>query len=236
MSFFIVEKRTKRVLVWKELIKDSIDADMVSMFVETVSKVVETTFPSDKPTGLSEITINHGDDFLIFRYGTFVIGVLLVAIESKKFETVLSETVYELESRLSDEFKKDALEEAVIPEITNIVLENFQDLLFEEVEDIGDIKYLLKEKEKYYWHVGREGALVYEKKKTSPAFQIFVNSYDTITGEGVDEATAVLRTDLVNFAELSERVRLLNKEDLALTLRQLLRLNVIDCYTQPSNI
>lgn len=232
----MLESKTKRVLIWKELIKNSIDADTISGFVETVSQVVKTTFPSDKPTGLSEITMKHGDDFLIFRYGAYVIGVLLVGLESKKFETVLTETIYEIETRLAEEFKKETLDETVLPQISDIVLENFQDLIFEEVEDIGDIKYLLEDKEKYYWHVGREGATIYEQKKKSPAFQIFVNSYDTISEEGVDEATSVLRTDLVTFAELINRVRQLNEEDLALTLRQLLRLNVMDCYTQPSSI
>ena len=232
----MLESKTKRVLIWKELIKNSIDADTISGFVETVSQVVKTTFPSDKPTGLSEITMKHGDDFLIFRYGAYVIGVLLVGLESKKFETVLTETIYEIETRLAEEFKKETLDETVLPQISDIVLENFQDLIFEEVEDIGDIKYLLEDKEKFYWHVGREGATIYEQKKKSPAFQIFVNSYDTISEEGVDEATSVLRTDLVTFAELVNRVRQLNEEDLALTLRQLLRLNVMDCYTQPSSI
>ena len=232
----MLESKTKRVLIWKELIKNSIDADTISGFVETVSQVVKTTFPSDKPTGLSEITMKHGDDFLIFRYGAYVIGVLLVGLESKKFETVLTETIYEIETRLAEEFKKETLDESVLPQISDIVLENFQDLIFEEVEDIGDIKYLLEDKEKFYWHVGREGATIYEQKKKSPAFQIFVNSYDTISEEGVDEATSVLRTDLVTFAELINRVRQLNEEDLALTLRQLLRLNVMDCYTQPSSI
>ena len=232
----MLESKTKRVLIWKELIKNSIDADTISGFVETVSQVVKTTFPSDKPTGLSEITMKHGDDFLIFRYGAYVIGVLLVGLESKKFETVLTETIYEIETRLAEEFKKETLDETVLPQISDIVLENFQDLIFEEVEDIGDIKYLLEDKEKYYWHVGREGATIYEQKKKSPAFQIFVNSYDTISEEGVDEATSVLRADLVTFAELINRVRQLNEEDLALTLRQLLRLNVMDCYTQPSSI
>lgn len=232
----MLESKTKRVLIWKELIKNSIDADTISGFVETVSQVVKTTFPSDKPTGLSEITMKHGDDFLIFRYGAYVIGVLLVGLESKKFETVLTETIYEIETRLAEEFKKETLDETVLPQISDIVLENFQDLIFEEVEDIGDIKYLLEDKEKYYWHVGREGATIYEQKKKSPAFQIFINSYDTISEEGVDEATSVLRTDLVTFAELINRVRQLNEEDLALTLRQLLRLNVMDCYTQPSSI
>ena len=208
----MLESKTKRVLIWKELIKNSIDADTISGFVETVSQVVKTTFPSDKPTGLSEITMKHGDDFLIFRYGAYVIGVLLVGLESKKFETVLTETIYEIETRLAEEFKKETLDESVLPQISDIVLENFQDLIFEEVEDIGDIKYLLEDKEKFYWHVGREGATIYEQKKKSPAFQIFVNSYDTISEEGVDEATSVLRTDLVTFAELINRVRQLNEE------------------------
>ena len=107
-SFFFLHSRTKRVLVWKELIKNgSIDADIISGFVETVSKVVETTFPSDVETGLNEMTMNYGDSFLIFRYGAHVIGVLLVGLESKRFGTILTETVFELEARLAEEFKKD---------------------------------------------------------------------------------------------------------------------------------
>jgi hypothetical protein len=236
-SFFFLHSRTKRVLVWKELIKNgSIDADTISGFVETVSKVVETTFPSDVETGLNEMTMNYGDSFLLFRYGAHVIGVLLVGIESKRFGTILTETVFELETRLAEEFKKEVLEEAVIAEVSDIVLKNFQDLIFQQVEDIGDVKYLLDEKEKFYWHVGKEGAIIYEKKKKSASVQIFINSYDTITEEGVDEAISVLRTDLVNFAELNSRVDALNEEDLALTLRQLLRLNAVDCYIQPSDI
>ena len=236
-SFFFLHSRTKKVLVWKELIKNGpIEAETISGFVETVSKVVETTFPLDVETGLSEMTMHYGDSFLVFRYGAHVIGVLLVGVESKRFETVLTETVFELEARLSEEFKKDVLEEAVIAEVTEIVLKNFQDLIFQQVEDIGDVKYLLEDKEKFYWHVGKQGASIYEQKKRTPSVQIFINSYDTITEEGVDEAVSILRTDLVNFAELTNRIRLLNEEDLALTLRQLLRLNSIDCYIQPESV
>ncbi|MFX1521144.1 MAG: hypothetical protein ACFFCD_14625 [Promethearchaeota archaeon] len=236
-SFFFLHSRTKKVLVWKELIKNgSLDADIISSFVETVSKVVETTFPTDIPTGLSEMTMNYGDNFLVFRYGAYVIGILQVGLESKRFGTILTETVFELEARLAEEFKKDVLEETVIAEVSDIVLKNFQDLIFQQVEDIGDVKYLLDEKEKFYWHVGREGATIYETKKKTPSVQIFINSYDTITEAGVDEAISVLRTDLVNFAELNERVHSLNEEDLALTLRQLLRLNAIDCYIQPPSV
>ena len=236
-SFFFLHSRTKKVLVWKELIKNGpIEAETISGFVETVSKVVETTFPSDVETGLSEMTMHYGESFLVFRYGAHVIGVLLIGVESKRFETVLTETVFELEARLSEEFKKDVLEEAVISEVTEIVLKNFQDLIFQQVEDIGDVKYLLEDKEKFYWHVGKQGAAIYEQKKKTPSVQIFINSYDTITEEGVDEAVSILRTDLVNFAELTDRIRLLNEADLALTLRQLLRLNSIDCYIQPESV
>ncbi len=231
-SFFILATKTSKVIAAREFIKNGIDEDTISSFLNTMSGVVETTF-TGKTTQISEISMKYGDQFLFYRFGQHICGVIVSGIESKRFETTLSQTVFEIEERLSEELKQEVIGEEVVPRITDVVLKNFRELIFEEVADIGDVKTLLGHKTKYFFHTGEKGAKIYISKKNSAAFRIFIHSYDTITKEGVDEVIAILRTDLVTLETLEDRIRLLSEQDLALTLRQLLRLNIIDCYSQP---
>ncbi|MFX0061940.1 MAG: hypothetical protein ACFFC7_07100 [Candidatus Hermodarchaeota archaeon] len=234
-SYIILEARTNKVLHKHEFIEDTLDEEVIGDFLKSMQGILTTAF--GEKTVPSEFAIRKGNTFYTFRWGDRLVAVLLSNLESKLYSTRLTETIHEIESGLTDVFSDllndEPLPETAIPHISTIVLKNFQDLVFFPIDDIGSVDRLLKKPDDYFVHTGIEGAASYEERKKSAALRNFVGSYEEITFEALDELISILRSDLVTVNELQKRLRLLDLKDLAITLRQLLRLNIMQIFSRP---
>ncbi|MFX0091437.1 MAG: hypothetical protein ACFFBD_06710 [Candidatus Hodarchaeota archaeon] len=230
-SYLILDMHTHKILHKYEFVEKSLDEDLIGNFLNSMKGILSSAF--GEQTIPSEFSIRQANTFYTFRWGAHLVAVLLSNLESKLYTTRLTETIHEIETGLGDEIHGDTLPESVLPRIAEVVLKNFKDLVFLPVDDIGNVDQLLKAADDYYIHINVEAAANYEAKRSAPALRNFVNSYDTITFEALDELTSILRSDLITVSDLQTRMRLLNSQDLALTLRQLLRLNIVNCYTRP---
>jgi hypothetical protein len=229
-AYMLINLHTRQCIVANEVIQKTLDEDLVIDFVKAIEGVISTGFSDGLETKVSDLSLTHGDTYFLFRYGYYLAGIILSKFESKKYARVLAETVFEVETRFGEELLESKAE--LIPAIAEILLKNFEHLIYEPVYDFGT-EDQLNHKNRYFMHTGAKGARVYEEKKKGAALSTFINSYDTIDFPAVDEVISILRTDITSVANLEMRVHSLSKEDLAVTLRQLLRLNIIECYTQP---
>ncbi|MFX0206412.1 MAG: hypothetical protein ACFFDT_10545 [Candidatus Hodarchaeota archaeon] len=226
-----MEKNVRKVLLTHEFVQKTLDEERVYSFLKSLEGVIGTSFPTDEKTILSEISLWHGNTHYLFRWGDFIAGVFLTMIESKKFNTILTETIFEIEGRFGEQLQSE-MTEALTTEISEVVTKNFSSLIFSPVEDLSSVNIILQHKDSYFVHTGNDGFEIYESRKHGAAIGNFVNSYPTITLPALDEIISFLRTDLLTVSELEKRTRLLSPEDLALTLRQLLRLGIINAYEQ----
>ncbi|MFX1512316.1 MAG: hypothetical protein ACFFCQ_07005 [Promethearchaeota archaeon] len=228
LSYMILEKNLLKVILTHEFVQKTLDEERVHNFLKSLEGVIGTSFPTDEKTILSEISFWHGSNHFLIRWGDYIAGVFLSMIESKKFTTILTETIFEIEGRFAEKLKTQDLSEALTTEIGDVITKNFRSLIFSPVDML--MAKDLEQKDKYFVHTGNEGFEIFETRKHGAAIGNFVNSYPSITFPALDEIISILRTDLLTINELEKRVRLLSPEDLALTLRQLLRLNIINAY------
>ncbi|MFW9993690.1 MAG: hypothetical protein ACFFD4_16710 [Candidatus Odinarchaeota archaeon] len=230
-AYMLINLHTRECIIANEVIQKTLDEDMVLRVVSTLEGVAKHSFSDELETSVSDLSLVHGATYYYFRWGRYLAAVILATFETKQYATVLAETVFELETSFGEDLLQ--AKEELKPAMVEVVLKNFKDLIYEPVEDVGSVTNLLTHKNDYYMHTGRDGARVYEEKKKGAALRNFVHSYDTINFPAVDEVISILLTDVITVANLEKRARSLSTEDLALTLRQLLRLNIIECYTQP---
>ncbi|MHA2270750.1 MAG: hypothetical protein ACXACI_02740 [Candidatus Hodarchaeales archaeon] len=235
LSYMILEKNRRRVILTHEYVQKTLDEEQVHSFLKSLEGVIGTSFSADQETTISEISLWHGSTHYLLRWGEYIAGVFLTTIESKTFTTTLTETIFEVEGRFSDQLKAGAFSETLITDIGEVIAKNFSSIIFNPVDDLATVGTILDHKDEYYVHTGVEGFEIYETRKNGAAIGNFVNSYPTISFPALDEVVSILRTDLISLSDLEKRTRLLSPEDLALTLRQLLRLGIVECYTKPEN-
>ncbi len=232
LSYLLMDKKHRKVFLSKEFVVKTLDEERVLEFLKSMEGVLANVF-TDTESKLSEISLRLDTTNHLFRWGEYLCGVFLTTIESKRFNTILTETVFEVEGRFGDQLKAEELSESLITDIGGVVMKNFGEVIFSPIDDLSSVNVILENKNDYFVHTGVEGYEIYESRKNGAAMGNFVNSHPTLSFPALDEVISILRTDLLSVGELEERVRLLSVSDLALTLRQLLRLNIVECYVKP---
>jgi len=235
LAYLLLEKDLGKVIVSHEYVQKTMDEERIHLFLKSLDGVLGTAFPADEDTNLSEISLWHSNTHYLFRWGDFIAGIFLSTIESKRFTRILTETVFEIEGRFGEQLKTTEFPEILTNDINEVITKNFESLIFKPIDDLATVNVILEHKDKYFVHTGTDGFEIYENRKNGAALGNFVNSYPTISFPGLDEVISILRTDLLSIGELEKRVRLLTVEDLALTLRQLLRLGIVECYIRPED-
>ncbi|MFQ5977794.1 MAG: hypothetical protein ACE5OZ_06690 [Candidatus Heimdallarchaeota archaeon] len=235
LSYLIMERNLRKVIITHEFVQKTLDEERIHHFLQSLDGVLGTAFPPDEETNLSEISLWHGSTHYLFRWGDHIAGVFLTTIESKRFNTIMTETIFELEGRFAEQLKASDFSESLITDLSEVVTKNFNSVIFNPVEDLSTVGTILEKKEEYFVHTGVEGFEIYEARKNGAALGNFVHSYATLSFPALDEVISILRTDLLSISELENRVRLLFPSDLALTLRQLLRLGIVECYIKPED-
>ncbi|MFX0114964.1 MAG: hypothetical protein ACFFB3_10490 [Candidatus Hodarchaeota archaeon] len=236
LSYLIMEKNLRKVIIAHEFVQKTLDEERIHQFLKSLEGVLGTAFPADEETNLSEISMWHGSTHYLFRWGDHIAGVFLTTIESKRFNTIMTETVFELEGRFAEQLKAHDFSEGLVTDLGEVITKNFSSVIFNPVDDLSTVGTILEHKDEYFVHTGVEGFEIYEARKNGAALGNFVNSYPTISFPALDEVISILRTDLLSVGELENRVRLLSTGDLALTLRQLLRLGIVECYIKPEDV